>query len=471
MDANAKKKSLIALAVGVLVTGGLIALVVMQHRDVEAMRVRAANLATEIAANRALVAKTPELERQVILQRETDETVRTVLPAAKEMPNFSRALHKFALDAGVRISSLQEKNIRSTSKVRTDFEKAAYTVKFEGDAFQVLAFFNLVETYERFMSIPSFQLSAARKRRGAAPDAPQLHTVTVEIETYVYDEQGTPSRARIDGYERKRDLLAGDIAQRRSELLVPPYQYRGPRNRRDPWIDPRILVDDDVTAPMPIDEQITLVDALAKRTLTALAAWDALDTAATVIAEMKARTELERHLGEVETESRRIQSEGMLTFGPARRRFELEVLDEVERIRGKMAKRDGESPPPALLEETVKAMVAHLERAEYRLAIEAYDVVAPRLAFVLPDDSLRKPFVAQLEHYARLARTVEEFNRMNLRIDGVTVYKNRGVALINRRAYAVDDMVGPDLQILSIDEERIEFLYKGVVVHQPILRK
>ncbi len=463
-----KKKGLVGLASGVCITLALGGLLYSQHSTVLALREKSVQMDADIAGNRKLLSRTPDIERDVILQRETDEVVRTILPNAKDMPNFTRALHAFAQEAQVRISSLQEKNTARGPKAnKTDFEKAAYTLQFEGDAFQLLAFFNLVETSQQFMSIPAFQLSAAKRRRMDEESGPQSHAVTMEVETYVYDETGRPDRVQVEGYERKRDQMMGDIAKRTNDLILPKYAYKGSRNRRDPWIDPRILANDETTT-IPITEQIALVDGLVQHAVQAALITSEFEAAQTVVAQIKSRRDLETKLATLEIEVRRVESEAYLSYEPAKRRFQIEVVDEIARIREVLDVIDKRSPSREFLEKTAEAMEVHLSADEFDLALQAYQTVQPRLAQVVPGEPLIDELVEQVEFYAELARKVIKFNRLGLKINGLSVIEGRFIALIDGKSKAVGDMVGPDLQVLSISYEFVEFLFEGIAVRQAI---
>lgn len=463
-----RKKVLISLAAGVAVTLGLCGLVYSQYGNLERLQADADRIAGEIDTNRALLAKSPDLEREVILQRETDDIVRTILPNSKDMPNFTRSLHNFAQEAKVRISSLQEKNAtRSAKGAKTDFEKAAYTLEFEGDAFQILSFFSLVESSPRFMSIPSFQLSAAKKRRMSTESGPQLHSVTLEVETYVYDETGTPQRVQVDGYDRKREALLPDIAKRTSDLALPKFAYKGARNRRDPWIDPRVMATD-VGDLVPIPEQLAYVDALVERTRVAVVSWEAFDTAETLVAQIKVRSELEGHLGAIESEMRRVEQEGFLTYDPARRRYLVEVVDEIARIRLDLDGRTKLIPSIALLEQAIKSMEGHLSADEFGFAVDVFVGIKDQLDAVPPGDQEVDGLIERIRFYERIARTAIEFDKLGLKIGGVGGVEGRYIALINGGSYAVKEMVGPDLQVLEITPEYVEFLFKGVVLRKAI---
>ena len=148
----------------------------------------------------------------------------------------------------------------------------------------MLAFLDLVESHERFMRVPAFQLRAAERPGPEVVDV--RHGVTMEVETYVYMPRSAQAPAKIEAYDRKRDLLVAEIAERAQQLVVEVYDYAGDRNRRDPWIDPRVELDSEVTEVLSIEEQLAIVDDLVTRTNAATATWEVWKDAQTLVEEI-----------------------------------------------------------------------------------------------------------------------------------------------------------------------------------------
>lgn len=114
------------------------------------------------------------------------------------------------------------------------------------------------------MVIPSYSITSA-SRQQVEDDGQALHKIQLDVETYSYVPKGAVKAVRIEGYERKRDLLAGEIARRRNALTLTTFNYRGARGRRDPWVDPRVpLLDGEPNAPS-VPEQMAIIDDLSRR--------------------------------------------------------------------------------------------------------------------------------------------------------------------------------------------------------------
>ena len=469
-----RKRMLIVLGGGALLAIGLGVGLYFQHKGIDEMREQITQTRTELQNANQLLEGTAELEQDVIVHRSTDEVVKTMLPNDQDILNFVRTLRSFEEESTVQISSIKDKTAaasNSRKKNKTDFEKVSYTVQFEADAFQMLAFLDLVESHERFMRVPSFKLKAAPRRDVRDDDTSQMrHDVEMEVETYVYAPTGSMKQIKIDGFDAKRDLLRTRIASRQRELTVAEYEYRGQRNRRDPWVDPRVPADfqGDGTS-LPIEEQIAIVEELILETRVAaqlLEQWQASDT---MIAEMKSRGELETMLGELDEEVRRIQASEQIVFVPAERRFQQEVVEELERIRQTLDNDDGVQLPVVMLKQAIETMHGHLERQEYQLALEAYSGLVGRLEMTEPDP-VRAPLIQRLHDYAQLAETVLAFDQLELLVAGVVdLGSAKRAVLIEGRPYMPGEIVDADLMVKSIESDTVHFIFRGVELSRPLI--
>jgi hypothetical protein len=219
---------------------------------------------------------------------------------------------------------------------------------------------------------------------------------------------------------------------------------------------------------LSIEDQIYLVEELVARTKTAselLAKWKAANN---LIADIESRSVLEKSLGSLEEDARRVEEEGRLLFLPAKQRFRLEVVDELARIRRSLAETDDQQVPLAVLRQAVDTMHSHLERSEYQLALEAFAGVEGRLAGA-ERDAERRPYVEKLREYEHMAKTVLEFSKLPLDVRGVVdLGPDRRVALINGRTFAPGELVAPDLLLLTIERDELGFVYSGVKLTRPL---
>lgn len=459
---NPKKFWLLTGGLGSLSAIAAGALIYFEMEEIEALRIEAANVQVEIANGRELIAKTATLEKEVIIQRETESVIATILPSDDDINNFVRTLRNFEEASGVRITEVKKKDSRSTDKTK-DFTRVQYGLKFDGNIFELLTFMSQVDNHPRFMSIPGFRLSAARGKR---KDEEPRHTIQMDVETYVYESKDAAQAVKVDGYDRKKALLQSEIGSRTAELAIHGYEYAGARGRRDPFVDPRVPVptDPDVEV-LSIEEQILLVDDLVERAEHCEELWETYKRAENLIADMKARSELEISMAELEEEMNRVAEKQQLVFVSAERRFNNDVVARVAKLRSKLNNSEGlVGPSVEVLNETIATLNNHLDAHEYELARRVSESIEPRLPLAERDPN-RGPLVEQIRWMGHLAQTVLEFDEIEMDIAGIGLIEGlKPVAVINGESLAEGEMVAEDLFIRAIGEYEIEFVFRGVIL-------
>jgi Tfp pilus assembly protein PilO len=447
-------------ASAVLAASGLGALIYMEYGTIEDTRAQVKAIHENIEGSRKLIEGTPTLEREVIVLRELTDVMRKILPDTEDVNNLVRTLQKFSEESGVRISGLKKK--ANDSRDKSDFDRVAYTLSLEGDAFQFMDFLDLCESHSRFMRVPNFRIAAAQRTQMEKEGVP-AHKVQVDVETFVYEPKKDGKPVKIDGYDRKRDLLLGEINRRRQALSFAPYSYRGARGRRDPWIDPRVPVMGDGSSALTVQAQMDIVQGLFERTQALLAKNEELKKAENVIVEMMTRSEIEESLAKLEEDVRRVEAEKSIRYVPSQRRLHTEVLDVIGGLRSQLAKSDaGRGPSEKTLIEIEKAMLSHEEHAEYKLMLEAYAMIENQLALA-EADPLRKPLVERVKTLSQEARTVLDFEKIEIKIGGYSLVDDKASVLINGKSLGVGDMLNNELIIRAIRREEIEFIFRGVI--------
>lgn len=466
---NEKQNLLVTVGVSTALAVGFGVLIYLQSGTIDEKRTEAERIAGEIAQNRALIAATPEVESRVILMRETDNVISSILPDDEDVNSFARALSAFGKVSGVNITQLRDKVAPAArGKAKEDFRKVGYSINFEADAFQMLSMLDLIESHERFMQVPSFQLTAASRGSSEPSLEAPLHKVAMEIETFVYEPQKGATPVGIDNYERKALLLAGEVAERRRELEIPSYDYDGVRNRRDPWVDPRVpMAGDGDETPIPIPEQLQLVEeleAMGDRAEDLYGQWSA---APNLIAEMKARRDLERHLTDLELECDTLESDSVFSYFPAQRRFE-GVRQRLAAIRDQLQDVDRDLPKVEVLRGTIEVILTHMERRDFERAWDAYQNIEGRLPVALRDP-IRQPLAKKVKELGVKIERVLEFQALGLEVEGyVDLGPGRRVVLIEGRTFAPREIVLPELILDAVGESQVEFIFKGVRMTLPI---
>jgi Tfp pilus assembly protein PilO len=446
---------------GVACAAGLGTLIWYQHKSIEESRAQAAAMRGNIDASRKLIEGTSALERDVIVLRELSEVMKGILPDNDDVNNLVRTLQTFCDDSGMRTTNLKKKT--ETSRDKSDFDRVAYTLQLEGDTFQFLKFLDRVETHSRFIRVPNIHVSTQRRSAGTDKQGVPLHKIQIDLETFVYEPRKDEKQTKIDGYDRKRDLLLGEINRRRQALTVANFTYRGARGRRDPFIDPRVPIQGDGESALTVQEQMDLVQSLFDRTQAVLAKWESVKSADNVIVEMMTRSELDEMLTKLEEDIRRTEAEKSVRYVPSERRLHAEVVDVVASLRTELsADSVGRGPSEAQLKQIEETMISHQERAEYKLMLDAYGVIEKELA-IAKADPLRKPLVERLDELAREARTVLDFQKVDMKVTGVLCAGVRACALINGKTLFVGDMLGDEILVKAIRPDEIEFIFRGVI--------
>lgn len=435
--------------------------------QIETAREQVAQLRTEIKAARDTVRKTPDVEREVIVLREISDRIREVLPDTKDLLNVIRDFQDYSKEAGVRPSAFRPANDANRGRRQQGaFEKVAYQLTMTGDTFQFLEFLNKIETHSRFMAVSSFKVNAA-SRKALEEDGVANHRIQMEVETYKYVQPSTESvGVEINGYERKRDLLAGEIARRREALTtLETFRYRGPRGRRDPLIDPRVPAKVDDPNAWTVQRQMEEVDELVRRIAEAQKYWEASNGAASVLERMVQRSELEKIMGLLDEDLRRIEKENRINYKPAEKRLSLGVTEPLAELRLALAKtKTDEGPTVAEMQTVGDSMLRHIEAAEYDLALDAFKALEDTLSLV-KDPQERVDLAEWLKLLAEDARTLRDFSRIDLVIGGYAMHEGFDpVVIVDGKTRSVGDPVGGDLIVHDVRPNEIDFVFRGAIL-------
>lgn len=457
------KRIWIGIAVGTLLAaGGSGTLIYFKQEDIEVARQEVGGLRTKIDSARKTIEGTAELEREVIVLREIAEVIDQILPRSEDLNNLIGNFHQYAVDTDVVPTSFKLKPDRAARGAKADFDKVGYTLTLEGGVFQFLDFLNRIETHGRFLAVPSFKVTST-SRQQIERTGQALHKIQVDVETYTYSNKGTVKAVNIEGYSRKRDLLAGEINRRRKALTLQTFHYRGERGRRDPWIDPRVPSVSEEGGPT-VQEQMAKVDELAVMIVQAAAQWQEIQRARNIIDRMVKKDELDKSLALVDEELRRIEDTAYVSYVPAQRRLETEVYEPRDVLRALMEKDKVQGPRRAEMEELIASMERHIELGEYALAIRAFQVMEPSLADV-QGDPVREALAADIRALVVEATTLRDFEGIELVFGGSVIIEAKPpVIIINGRSYGIGDVVAPDLEIADIRPNEVDFYFRGFVL-------
>lgn len=435
--------------------------------QIEAARAQVAQLRGDIKVARDTVRKTPDVEREVIVLREISDRIREVLPDTKDLLNVVRDFQDYSKEAGVKPSAFRPANdLNKGRRQQGAFEKVAYQLTMTGDSFQFLEFLNKIETHSRFMAVSSFKVNAA-SRKALEEDGVANHRIQMEVETYKYVQPSAETTGvEINGYERKRDLLAGEIARRRDALTtLETYRYRGPRGRRDPLIDPRVPAKVDDPNAWTVQRQMEEVDELVRRMAEAQKYWEASNSAASVLERMVQRSELEKIIALLDEDIRRIEKEDRINYKPAEKRLSLGVTEPLAELRLTLARAKADSGPSIAQMQTVgDLMVNHIDAGDYDMALDAFKALEDELKLVKePEDRVK--LAEWLRLLADDARTLRDFAAIDMVIGGYALHEGFDpVVIVNGKTRSIGDPVGDELIVHDVRPNEIDFVFRGAIL-------
>ena len=462
-----KKRWLITVGVSVLVAGITGFLIYSQEETIESVRLEIVSVEQQIGQDRALIKKSPDLVKKVIIQREVDAAIQEILPNESNLKDFVDTLYRFSHESNVKITSLTETNQSRAAAGGQAFRPLGYSITFEGDAFQLLSYLNKVESGRRFMRVPNIDLRAATRGDYDGEEVP-VHQIKMELESYVYNPQALGKAVEVSSYDRKKALLVSEISQRTAELRVTPYEYRGQRNRRDPWIDPRVRIEPG-QAPPTIAAQNQLVYELIALVEEAKATLEKSGETETILEEMKARSLLDQQIAFLTSEVERVERENSLVYVIAVKKFETEVVGGLAWLIAESEKSPtGLGPSEAALTQAEESMEDYINSQKFELAIDVFKTIQPGLELAELDER-RLPRVQTLRELHRLSETVLSFEKIELNITGLAIYKDaRPVVLINGHAVQEGELVHDEVIVRDISPELIQFAYRGVVLARAV---
>ncbi len=442
-------------------------LIYTEKGNIETARATVAKLRTDIAKSRETVRTTPEIEREVIVLREIADRIREILPDTKDLTNVVKDFQEYSSQANVKMTAFKPSQVRERGRQQQGaFEKVAYQLTLNADTFQFLDFLNRIETHSRFMAVSSFKVGAA-SRKSLEEDGVANHRVQMEVETYKYvPRAGQADEVKISGYERKRDLLTGEINRRRQALSLETFRYRGPRGRRDPLIDPRVPARVDDPNAWTVQRQMEEVDDLIRRMTEATKYWEASLAAESTLERMVQRSELGKLIALLTDDLTRIEKENRISYKPAEKRLSVGVVEPLKELRLALELAQAETGPSVAEMQTVgDAMVSHIEEAKYDLALDTYATLADSLGLIGKDDRERQDLATWLRQLALDAETLRDFEKIEILVGGYALGADTiPVVIINGDRKVIGDLVGNDLILHAVRPNEVDFVFRGAVL-------
>ena len=438
------------------------------HGLIEAVEAQVAEKDQAIAAADQKIAQTPGLEKDVIILRENLDEYVKILPSEKQLSEFVRMLDRFDQQSGVHSTGLVPKPIRDAKGQK--FTPIEYSYEMTATLWQCLKFMNLIENFERFVSITDFNIVSGDGGSDDTRDGDVVHKVKLTLQTYKYNGNDAAKEVRIPDYDAQRLALREEIWKRMQAIRVDfdTYEHKGEGGRRDVLIDPRERGDLRLAGPSQA-EQRTVLDSYVTEVARLREMHQKTRKADTTLFE---QYQLEKSLKEgLEKLMEKIETDAStVTYAPYRLRWSKEVTGPLEELRDELASGARATPiksDPYLamkdLQQLVADMHADCNSGQLETAKTRYDAVAGRLA--VPTDDPRHALVVQARSWHHKATTALDFKALDLQIRGVVVNPSgRSGVLMNNEVYEEGDYVTEDLLLKLVEEEQVWFVFRGLTL-------
>ena len=436
-------------------------------KDCQELDTELESIQTSITAAEKKIATIDGLEREVIILRENVREYVRILPSSDQVNEFYRDLQAFMESTGIQIQHLAPGQGTRLSS----FDRSEYRSSFQATYDQLLRFVSRVENHDRFVSIPSLKVKAGKRDPDFAGQVP-VHDIDLELETYVYSGNEVGAVVKIPNYEQKKTALSEQIREARHELVLEGYQLLTDSTRRDPMVDPRMVVLPDMELDdEAVEQQRRWIGEIRGLLEECDAQFGLMEDAPTVMREMELRSESIALLTQIQERIQLLQTEGEIRDPNLRREFEGEILGQVNQMRLRLGEIAEEERP----DENLTRLRAALAQMEDAFEVGDYEEVVDvhRMVLGVAAEGFSGPEVMQLrsrmDDLFVVATTALEFAEQQLEVGGLVEYatdeKERGfesVAVINGLVYREGEAVNEHLFLLEVHGDHLRFEYKGV---------
>ncbi len=422
-----------------------------------------------VAAADTKIAQIPVLEKDVIILRENLDEYVKILPDTRELNSFVRGLQAFDRQSGVQSTGLVPRT-KANAKVVDRFSPIEYSYEMTGTLWQALKFMNLVENFERFISIKDFNItSGARNRANDGREGGDVvHTIKMTLQTYQYNGKASGKEAVIPDYAAQKEALREEIYKRMQAIRIDRYEHKGPGGRRDVLVDPRERGGDNRLDGPTQAEQHAVLDRYVSEVTKLREMMQRIKKADTTLFEQYS---LEKGLKEgIEKLQSEMQGDvSRVSYAPYRLRWAKEVVAPIDELRAQMvaAKLEAAKTDPFLTKKDMEQLIADMatdcSTGQLEQAKTRYEAVSDRLA-VPPEDPRHKLAVDAKSWHVKAATAID-FKGLDLRVQGIVVNRGgRSGVLLNGETYEEGDYVADDLMIKLVEEEQIWFVFRGLTL-------
>ena len=469
-----RQRLILTIAVTVLITGGLLALIFKDRTEIEATNDEISTLDNRIRVAEVEIRKTKDREDKVLVYRAVEERELAVLPTKQAIANFHRDLSLYLAQAGLNFQELPE-----STPVESGLSKGIFVTRTvltcSGDSSALLRFLNMIENDERLVSVKGLKVKAGGRQRSRidTADAKPLHDIEVHLETYFYNpETKAVVQNKIPGEESRlqEDGIKDAIVQFQPERPE-SYVLRPSTSRRDPLTDPRRArqTEDPAELERTWQREETVVLDLERRVeeiLETVEQAKALLEVGDLFRYDRVDREIEVTLNDVLARLAHVSQMKLVTIPDLLTRLDV-VQAKLEEVRS--------TRKPRSLRVTREVAESTLADAQSAFETGKYNEVTQLAAqWVLYLDgkeieSDARAAVAAIAALRPRARIYSEFQSIPLRVTGTIVHPvdpKLSVAVINGRPRHMGDRLDDsgDVVVGRISRASVEFLYEGETI-------
>ncbi|MCU0863531.1 MAG: type 4a pilus biogenesis protein PilO [Planctomycetes bacterium] len=434
---------------------------------IEEIEAQVAQKKESVTAAEAKLAKVPALEKDVVILRENLDEYVKILPNSKELTAFVRMLNQFERQSGIQSTGLLPKRRNEVKGER--FTPIEYTYEATATLWQCLKFMNLIENYERFVSITDFRIkSGGDDRNENTREGDVVHRVSLTLQTYSYNGKSEGKEAQIPDYAALKESLREEIWKNQIGIRIDRYDHRGAQGRRDILVDPRENGDALKGGPSPA-EQRALLDRYTTEVLRLRELHQRIRKQDTTLFEQYAlekglKEGLEKIAAEIESDA------GRVSYAPYKLRWAKEIVAPLEDLRSQLdtvAKAQTRKADPFLpmkeMQQLVADMAADCNNGQLEQAKNRFEVVGSRVN--VPQGDPRHELAVAAKSWHVKAVTALDFKGMDLRVQGVVVsHGGRSGVLLNGEVYEEGDYISDDLLVKTVEEEQVWFVFRGLTL-------
>jgi len=469
-----RQRLILTIAVTVLITGGLLALIFKDRTEIEATNDEITTLDTRIRAAEVEIRKTRDREDKVLVYRAVEERELAVLPTKQEIANFHRDLSLYLAQAGLRFQELPE-----STPVESSLSKGIFVTRTVltcgGESSALLRFLNMIENDERLVSVKGLKVKAGGRHRSRvdASDGKPQHDIEVHLETYFYNpESKTVIQNKIPGEESRlqEEKIKDAIAQFQPERPE-SYVLRPSTSRRDPMTDPRRARQTEDPAELERvwqrEEAVVLdLERRVEEILEKVEQAKALLEVGDLFRYDRVDREIEVLLNDVLARLAHVEQMKLVTIPDLAMRIEV-VKGKLEEVRS--------TRKPRSLRVTREVAEATLADAQQAFETGKYNEVtqlASQWVLYLDGKEIEpdaRSAVAAISALRPRARIYSDFQSIPLRVTGTIVHPvdpKMSVAVINGRPRHMGDRLDEsgDVIVGRISRVAVEFQYKGETI-------